>query len=80
MLSLALTLLPSELCGHAAHPYPSPYPYPYPNWPYWAQVMQFAMKAKSGRSGKGNLIFSEDRGRYIKPMLPKGAGRGLGVG
>eukprot|EP00933_Yihiella_yeosuensis_P063131 TRINITY_DN66208_c0_g1_i1.p1 TRINITY_DN66208_c0_g1~~TRINITY_DN66208_c0_g1_i1.p1 ORF type:complete len:843 (-),score=233.01 TRINITY_DN66208_c0_g1_i1:235-2763(-) len=27
---------------------------------------------KSGRSGKGNKIYSMDRGRYVKAMLPKG--------
>merc|ERR1719502_1510058 len=42
-------------------------------------VMKFANKAKSGKSGAGGLIFSEERGRYIKPIMPKGKVRKLAV-
>merc|ERR1719486_1688817 len=42
-------------------------------------VMKFATKAKTGGGGKRGMIFSEERGRYIKPILPKGRVRKLAV-
>jgi magnesium chelatase subunit D len=35
-------------------------------------VLRFLLKPKHGRSGKHNLVYSQERGRYVKPMLPKG--------
>ena len=57
-------------------------PSPWPPRSLPSTVLYFAAQQKraGGRGGRSrNVVFSQDRGRYVKPMFPKGKVRRLAV-
>lgn len=43
------------------------------------ELLEFSKSQKSGNAGGRGLVFSQDRGRYIKAMLPRGGVQRLAV-